>query len=114
MSNYTAFTYFFIKEQKKKTTNKTKVLLEKSRNFLVLTDQIKSHDVNRKRNSDKGIKMQILWISLTGLFTTYVYYFPHREHATSKTPESRVSGTAEYSTNRKYCLWQMLCFTVQG
>lgn len=115
MSNYTAFTYFFIKEKKeKKTINKTKALLEQSINFLVLTDQIKSHDVNRKRNSEKGIKMQTFWISLTGSFTIYVYYFPHTEHATGKTPESRVSGTGEYLTNMKFCLWQMFCFIILG
>lgn len=113
MSNYTAFTYFFIKEKKeKKTTNKTKVPLEQSINFLVLTDQIKSHDVNRKRNSDKGINMQTFWITLTGSFTIYVYCFPHIEHATGETPESRVSGTGEYSANMKFCLWQMFCFVM--
>lgn len=39
--------------------------------------------------------MQTFWISLTGSFAVYVYYFPHTEHATGKTPESRVSGTGE-------------------
>lgn len=102
MSNYTAFTYFFIKGKKEKkiTTNETKVLSEQSINFLVLTDQRKSHDVNRKRNSDKRRKMQTFWISLTASFTCSAYYFPHIEHATGKTPESHLSGT-----NLKFCLW---------
>jgi len=55
LSNYTAFTSFFIKEKRKENHQQNKSTFSI---LLVLTDQIKSHDVNRKRNSDKGIKMQ--------------------------------------------------------